>query len=88
MRLLTGVTIHTSNYPFVAQDTWLNCARDKFNNLSIDMNSAVETFNHKKEDVNGDGFTDIVVYARGLDSDSRVYTTQVVLYATEDGFSQ
>ncbi len=88
MRLLTATNIHTASYPFVSENTWLNYSRDSFSNTSIDMNTALETFNYKKKDVNSDGYKDIIIYARSLDSDSKVFTREIVLYANEYGFSQ
>ncbi len=51
------------------------------------MSSAIETVGNRKIDINGDGFKDIVIFAKGLDENDQIYDTEMTLYATENGFS-
>ena len=85
MNLLSGTVVYSGNYPYIKNDKWLNYSRSYFSN--IDMSSAMETFSNRKIDINEDGFTDIVISAKGLDDYDQVYDTEMTLYATENGFS-
>ena len=85
MNLLSGAVVYSGSYPYIENDKWLNYSRSNFSN--IDMSSAIETFGNKKIDINGDGFKDVVISAKGLDENDQVYETEMTLYANENGFS-
>lgn len=84
MNKLEGEIVYEGKYPFISNGSWLT--HDGIFEYP-DIGSYMEITGNKKQDINDDGFKDIIIYGEKIDN-GQVYTQEVFIFSKDYGFSQ